>query len=999
MPRVVIIFLILLILLAECYCQRNNNSYETDRPVISNKYNLIRYVNPFIGTDGHGHTYPGATLPFGMVQLSPDTRLEGWDGCSGYHYSDSVVYGFSHTHLSGTGVADYCDILIMPTIGEIKLFNGSENPDSGYASRFNHENEKASPGFYSTYLDDYGIQVELTATKRAGFHKYRFPASKQSNIIIDLQHRDPVIESWLNVVSDTEIEGYRRSSSWAKDQRLYFVAKFSKPFVKYGVAENDSLIAGKRAEGLNVKAFVRYKTKANEEILVKVGISAVSVEGARKNLNADIPHWNFNQIKRNAENDWNRELSRIIVEGGTEAQKRTFYTALYHAFLAPNLFTDVDGSYRGRDLNIHKADGFDYCTVFSLWDTFRGAHPLFTIVQQKRTIDFIKTMIAQYRQGGRLPVWELAANETECMIGYHSIPVIADAYIKGLRDFNINKAYEAMKHSSESGLFGLGAYQKYGFIPGQKEAESVSKTLEYAYDDWCIAQVARKLGKEEDYKYYIKRAQNYKNLFDPCTGFMRARINGRWFSPFDPKEVNFNYTEANAWQYSFFVPHDINNLIALIGGKKSFESRLDQLFTEDSQTTGRGQADITGLIGQYAHGNEPSHHMAYLYNYIAKPWKTQKLVRQIMDNLYNDKPDGLCGNEDCGQMSAWYVLSALGFYPVTPGDGTYAIGTPLFEKSTIFLENGKTFVINANDVSNENIYIHSAKLNEPDYNKSWVAHSTIMDGGNLYFNMSAKPNMKWASAEENLPLSEIRDYPIVTAPVLKSGQRTFMDSTIVELETITPGAAIYFTLDGSEPDIRSKIYKTPLVIKNTGTLKSFSYKNDFPKSGTIEAKFSKLPKNRSIRLYSEYANQYSVGGDFALIDGICGGMDFRTGAWQGYQGADLTAIVDLGEAKRINQISTGFLQDINSWIFMPYEVEYFTSVNGKDFKSIAIVKNKISHKLWGAKIQQFNSKLSVEARFIKMVARNIGLCPEWHKGAGHKAWIFADEITIEQESL
>ncbi|MEZ5199523.1 MAG: GH92 family glycosyl hydrolase [Bacteroidales bacterium] len=534
------------ILIASCSNPKQQKSAQKD-----DTGDLVKYVNPFIGTDAHGHTFPGASLPFGMVQLSPDTRLEGWDGCGGYHYSDDVVFGFSHTHLSGTGVPDYADILLMPTIGKVKFNNGADNPDEGYASRFKHENESASAGFYSTFLDDYNVSVELTATKRVGFHKYIFPESKQANIIIDLQHRDKVTESEFRIVNKSEVEGFRRSTAWANDQLLYFVAQFSKPIKGSNISLDDKLVLANETKGKNIKAALLFETSNDEEVLVKVGISAVSIEGARKNLESEIPHWNFNQVKKEARDSWNRELSMIIVSGGSEEQKITFYTALYHAFLVPNVFMDIDGQFRGRDFKNHKAEGFDYYTVFSLWDTFRGEHPLFTITQQKRTIDFIQTMITQYEQGGRLPVWELAANETECMIGYHSIPVIVDAYMKGIRSFDPEKAFEAMKYSAELDHFGLKSYKEKGYIPAEDEAESVSKTLEYAYDDWCIAIMAKELGKDEDYKRYLERAQSYKNIFDPSTGFMRAKMNGRWFEPFDPKEVNFNYTEANSWQYSF----------------------------------------------------------------------------------------------------------------------------------------------------------------------------------------------------------------------------------------------------------------------------------------------------------------------------------------------------------------------------------------------------------------------------------------------------------------
>jgi hypothetical protein len=604
-------------------------------------------------------------------------------------------------------------------------------------------------------------------------------------------------------------------------------------------------------------------------------------------------------------------------------------------------------------------------------------------------------MIAQYEQGGRLPVWELAANETECMIGYHSIPVIVDAYIKGIRDYDVEKAYEAMKHSAELDHFGLKSYKEFGYIPAEDEAESVSKTLEYAYDDWCIAIMAKELGRTDDYKNYMERAQSYKNIFDPSTGFMRAKMNGRWFEPFDPREVNFNYTEANSWQYSFFVPQDITGLVEMVGGKENFIARLDQLFSESSETTGREQSDITGLIGQYAHGNEPSHHMAYLYNYIGQPWKTQQRARQIMDELYTEKPDGLCGNEDCGQMSAWYVLSAMGFYPVTPGQPVYAIGSPLFDEVSINLENGKTFKIISKNNSPDNKYIQSAQLNVRDYTKSFLLHEDIISGGELIFNMGIKPNPGWGSKPEGLPVSAITDEVIMPVPFVGRGSRTFIDTTSITLGSIIGGSEIYYTLDGSMPSTESSKFETPITINETTVLKAFAVKNGMPASRVIHSEFYKIPIGRKISLNTTYANQYSAGGDLALIDFIRGPLNFRTGAWQGYEGVDLDAVIDLGNIQLISKIEIGFLQDIGAWIFLPQNVDFSVSTDGKNFQLISSNKNDISEKDSQVQIKNFKSTLATKARYIKVVAKNRGTCPDWHWGAGQKAWIFADEIVIE----
>jgi len=968
----------------------------------SKKTGIDSFVDPFIGTGAHGHTYPGAALPFGMVQLSPDTRLTGWDGCSGYHYSDNVIYGFSHTHLSGTGASDYGDILFIPTTGKIQIEKGSaENTASGYCSTFTHDSESASPGYYSVHLDDYDIRAELTVTPRVGVHRYTFPDKKTANIIIDLTHRDTVIDSGITIVGDREIEGFRRSSRWAKDQHVYFAARFSKPFDSFGIAVDDKMEdkTKKKAQGKNIKAFVSYKAGVYKYITVKVGISGVSTEGARKNLETETLQKDFDQIKNLAAETWERALNKIRVTGGTREQKRTFYTALYHALLNPNLYMDVDRRYRGRDLEIHKAEDFTNYTVFSLWDTFRAEHPLLTIIEPERTVDFIRTFIAQYEQGGLLPVWELSANETFCMIGYHAVPVIVDAYIKGIRDYDVEKAYEAAKHSANRDHFGLQYYKEMGYIPAESEGESVSKTLEYAYDDWCIAQMANALGKGDDYRDFLRRSQFYKNLYDPSTGFMRAKMGGTWFSPFYPAEVNFNYTEANAWQYSFFVPHDIAGLITLMGnstaGKERLVRQLDQLFTANPETTGREQVDITGLIGQYAHGNEPSHHMAYLYNYANQPWKTQQRVREIMDKLYTDRPDGLCGNEDCGQMSAWYILSAMGFYPVTPGSDIYVIGTPLFPEVAVDVGGGRTFTVTATNVSQKNIYIQSAVLNGVPYGKSRLRHGDIVKGGSLVFEMGPVPNKEWGSRDDDLPYSAVTEHLIVPVPYVTTGDRNFSHSTEVTLASVFP-ADIYYTLDGSPPTTGSSRYRGPIKISRSVTLKAAAIKEGQPSGFVLTVPFNKIPGGRDLRLNTAYASQYSAGGDMALIDGNRGTADFRTGTWQGYHGVDLDAVVDLGGVKTIRLISTGFLQDNNAWIFMPEKVVYSTSMDGQQFTTAAVVPNVLPHRQGGSIKKEFTARIyTTRARYVKVHAKNTGICPPWHKGAGEKAWIFADEISIE----
>jgi len=678
------------------------------------------------------------------------------------------------------------------------------------------------------------------------------------------------------------------------------------------------------------------------------------------------------------------------VSGGTNSQLTNFYTALYHVMTVPNLFMDVDGRYRGRDFKTHVADGFSNYTVFSLWDTFRAAHPLYTIIDRKRTRDFIKTFLVQYEQGGRLPVWELAANETDTMIGYHAVSVIADAAMKGIDGFDLNKAFAAMKHSAELREHGgLGAYIDQGFISTEQERESVSKVLEYAYDDWCIAQVAQMLGKKEDYERYSRRAQSYKNVFDHATGFMRPRSNGNWIEPFDPREVTFAFTEANSWQYTFFAPHDISGLIALMGGRAQFASKLDQLFTAESRTTGREQVDITGLIGQYAHGNEPSHHMAYLYDYVGQPWKTQSRIASIMAQFYKPEPDGLIGNEDCGQMSAWYVLSAAGFYPVTPGSTVYAIGSPLFPEVRFKLENGETFVVRTINGSDRNVYIQSATLNGKAYNKSFLLHKDLTNGGELVFMMGPRPNVRWGTGPGNEPVSRIVGAEIVPVPVIKAAGQTFRKRLEIELTGI---GDLYYAIDGSKPQRFTK----PFSIEADTTVKAFAMAADGGRSMVATAKYHRIPHDWKITLESPYSSQYTGGGDFALIDGIRGTTNWSGGGWQGYQGKDFVAVLDLGSVQEISSVGAGFLQDMGSWIWMPARVEFELSLDGKDFDPAITIANDVSEKQEGVVTKDLVKSIPPKkARYVRIRAVNFGKIPAWHPGSGGDAWIFMDEIVIQ----
>jgi len=925
---------------------------------ISQAQDFAKHVNPFIGTGGHGHTFPGATVPYGMVQLSPDTRIDGsWDGCGGYHYSDNLIYGFSHTHLNGTGVSDYGDIMLMPTMGEPSFDN------KVYSSTFSHANEKASAGFYSVKLDKHNIDVRLTTSTRVGFHEYTFNESGQGNIVLDLNHRDKLLEGRIRVVDNKTIEVLRRSEAWARDQYVYARIEFNVAF--------DNIYFGKKANQIKnnneleiSSALFSKQVKKGEKILVKVSLSPTSYEGAKLN-SSEIKHWNFDKAHKAAIALWNKELSKIEVTSEDKDKLAIFYTALYHTMMQPNIAQDLDGKYRGRDNKIHVAEGFDYYTVFSLWDTFRGAHPLYTLIDKKRTADYINTFIKQYEQGGRLPVWELASNETDCMIGYHSVSVIADAMVKGIKGFDYKKAFEASKASAMRDVLGLDAYKKNGFISIDDEHESVSKTLEYAYDDWCIAQMAQILNKQEDYQYFMKRSQNWKNIFDWETGFMRPKKNGGWDKPFDPREVNNNFTEGNSWQYSFFVPQDIYGMIEAYGGKEKFEAKLDEMFHSVSKTTGREQVDVTGLIGQYAHGNEPSHHMAYLYNYVGKPEKTNAKVKYILDNFYTNTPDGLIGNEDCGQMSAWYVLSSMGIYSVTPGKPEWQTVIPYFEKIKVNFENGKNDILTKNDVVQRN------------YNFGFFEQNF----GNIY------------------DVSEVEIKKFISVPVIQAESKSFKDKLKIELKSQNSNDAIYFMINDKDDHLAKKIfvkYAKPFEISQTSTIEAYVKTNE-GESNTISATFFKKPNNYSINIKSVYNPQYHAGGPEGLLDGILGTENWRKGDWQGYQSQDFEAVVDLQELKPVKEISARFLQDSRSWILMPTKVEYYISDDNVNFTYFGTVSYKLDPKEENNTILNFKSTnfANKKARYVKVIAKNFGKLPEWHQGAGGDAFIFVDEITIK----
>ena len=833
---------------------------------------LLPYVNPFVGTDAHGHTFPGAVAPFGQIQLSPDTRPQAgdWDGCSGYHYSDAVIYGFSHTHLSGTGCDDWCDVLVTP---------------GGEPSRFSHKREQASPGFYQVYLDDTHVLVQLLAGRRSALHDYTF-MNGSALLTVDLKHRDPLEAYELNV-DGNRCYGYRISNSWAHGQQVHFYLEFSSPV-------SESRVDGEKATLLFRETHVQ----------VRVGISSVSWENARDNLKQEWPE-DLTSFRKKTEEAWEAYLAKVECPYQDTEHKRRFYTALYHTAIHPSLYSDANGEYRGMDGKVHKTQGWERYTVFSTWDTFRGLHPLLTEIEPERTVDFIRSMLSIYKEQGKLPIWELSGYETNCMIGYNSAPILADAIVRGLPGFNYEEAFRAMLASARNKEFGLDSFRKNGLVLSDDEHESVSKTLEYAYDDWCVAQVALKLGHMAEYKEFMQSAQYWKNVLDPDTLFMRARRNGHWVSPFDPREVNNHYTEANSWQYSFFVPHDIAGLIDALGGPEAFEARLDALFSAPKETTGRKQADITGLIGQYAHGNEPSHHIAYLYDAIGKTEKREARVKEILEKLYSSKPDGLCGNDDCGQMSAWYVLSSLGKYPVCPGA---PLGTTL--------------------TSMENTLVR---------NPAFVMENDM-----------------------------------------------FKDSLTVALEG--PGKLFYTVAGGP-----ARRYEGPFTLMEACELTAWAEENG-RKSFITRSRVRQVKKDCLIQLLAQYSRQYTAGGDEGLIDGTRGSTNWRTGGWQGYQGTDFEAVLDLMEVRNLDTLGVGFLQDARSWIWMPRYVEFSGSLDGKYYTPLGRLESPVAER--DETIQIWNAELPVkfQARYIKVHAAPIGIIPSWHPGAGAPAFIFVDEV-------
>jgi predicted alpha-1,2-mannosidase len=965
-------------------------------------------VNPFIGTGGHGHTFPGPTMPFGGCQVGPDTRLSGWDGCSGYHYSDSIIYGFTHTHLSGTGCSDYGDILLMPTTTEVGLDHYQ------YASSFSHKKEVAYAGYYEVMLKDPNILVQLTATPHGGVHQYIYPTGASRYVVLDLQHRDEVLDSKMEKVDDYTLRGHRFSKAWATNQKVFFEIRFSE---KIANIQYEALPSGSETTAIQTmrsrRCLIEFEpstpssSNSKSKLLVRCAISSVDESGAHKNLEREMMQENFPYYLRECERAWESELSKINlnkfeallslqapskkISPALRSEAVIFYTALYHSMIHPSLASDVDGRYRGRDDNIHNTNGaFDYYSVFSLWDTYRALHPLLTIIDRKRTNDFIQTFIRQYEEGGRLPIWELSSNETNCMIGYHVVSVIWDAYNKGIRNYDVEKAFEAMKsiatrhedYAIANGILtmkegvakrsadaqALQSYNQYGMVRSDDSHESVSKTLEYAYNDWCIAQMAKSLHKEEDYQYYMHRSHYWKNVFDPGTKFMRARKNGGLYEPFSPYTVDNNYTEANSWQYSFSVPHDVPGLIALHGNAANFENHLDKLFLARTKTEGREQADITGLIGQYAHGNEPSHHIPFLYHILGKTIKTNQKVIWILSNFYKNAPDGLIGNEDCGQMSAWYVLASMGLYSFCPGSADFLLFDQTRFKQVSFTD------VDLKAVNGVTTWAH------PKNNTLKLTFAT------LSFPIQT-------NEEANNPALNYTEHEFVPSPFLGNAKRIFDGAQTIKMGNIEKEHPLFYSINQSD----YKRYTKPVVIQGNSKISFYAKNTNGDQSPVQEATCTVLPKDRQIILQNQYNKSYHAGGAQGLMDGIYGKENWRAGEWQGYQGEDVGVIMRFTRTQTIQRIAANFLEDQNSWIFYPKQVEFYYSNDSTQWTLLKKINTlKSDHELTTT-ISKFSHTLPqpIQAKYVKMIARNFGPMPQWHEGRNNPTFIFIDELEVE----
>lgn len=935
-----------------------------------------KFVDPFIGTGGHGHTFPGPVLPFGMVQLSPDTRIDGWDGCSGYHYTDSIIYGFSHTHLSGTGVPDYCDILIMPGSESIPMDSMVDFLITAQA--FDKKSEEAFPGYYKVHLKKDHIDVRLTATLRTGVHEYKYSSTQNNWIMIDLKHRDKVIQAAFTKLGSNEISGYRISSGWAKRQQVFFHLKTSSKITRFYYSK-DSL-----------KLFCQFEKIKGKKLILQCAISPVDSLGAKTNLESEWANFKFNDVLKSSNQIWNTMLGRIDIKESRKEKKDklvTFYTALYHCLIHPSLHQDADGRYFGMDQQIHKGDILHpRYTVFSLWDTYRAAHPLYQFIYPEYNLNFALNFLEHYKECGRMPVWELASNETFCMIGNHSIPVLANVYLqnKTKTQFSKEEVVNAIQSTLDKSYSNIDSYRS-GFISMEVGSESVSKTIENALDFSALKAVAGGNIKEEKF---------YQNLYNPLTGFFQPKRANRFSNEFDPYRVDFNYTEANAWQYLFGAHHDIQGMVECFNvdvdesrpGKsrsknyfvKKLEIKLDSLFETKKPMTGRVQPDITGLIGQYAHGNEPSHHVAYLYNYCNRSDKTQKRVQYIIDHFYSNQPDGLCGNEDCGQMSAWYVFSCLGFYPVNPIFGKYQIGIPQFEQVRIKTPEQKEIMVECVE------HKKFKELNQVVINRiNQTSEITIKPGDHIVYKFGSKPLQ--------LNLLQSRSLTNTTLPFILKGNEVFTNQDTIVISSLMK-TGIEYTTDTLSGEIMQ--YTNPIIIDTTTKLFFRNKAINAPVEKWNISDFNKRSIEYIGKLISAYDPQYSAGGSNALFDGLQGSSDFRDGRWQGFWNKDVEIELELTNTSLFQNMEINCLQDQGPWILMPRKVDVYFSDDGKTYDHELTQTHDISPLKEGSITYKFNFKLIPGKKYIRIKLNNAGKLPEGHLSAGQDSWLFVDEIKL-----
>ncbi len=980
----------------------------------------LDYVNPLIGTDGIGHTFPGATTPFGMVQLSPSDDTEGWNWCSGYHYSDKTLKGFAHNHFSGTGLAGMGDILLMPVVGEVNTKPGTkEDPASGYRSKFSHENETASPGYYSVVLDDNHVEVELTASPRVGFHRYTFSKAGKQNVIIDATHgvRQQVLNASVEIVSDTEVKGHKYCHDQSCGKRkVFFYAKFSKPFKTSGVTVEDEIVSdANMAEDKTAKAFVQFDGDDGDVVEVAVAISYVDHEGAKANYVAEGKGKSFDEVHTAAREMWKEKVTKIEIEG-TDEQKTVFYTGMYHNFIAPNIISDVNGNYvvEGKKYN---SKGRVQYSNFSTWDTYRATHPLWSIIDQKTNKEMVNVLVSRFTDTKTgLALWEALGFDNYCMPGYPGIAAMAEAALKHPEGLDKELIYKCIRETAfrDGGCSvnygsdnGVRYYVNYSFIPAEVGC-GISKTTENNYYDFAIAQLAKNLGKKEDEELFKKRSLGYRNLFNPEVNYLWPRLSsGNWIEMDTTgwDELVHHYVSGNIWAYSAYTPHDMLGAVDLFGGKEKYSDWLDNMIGTPLNMKGEQHVDIAGFIGKYSHGDEPGHQIPYLYNFAGKPWKTQELARRVMTEMYSHKLDGMVNNEDCGQMSAWYIFSAMGFYPVAPADLNYYFGSPLLPKAVINLEDGKKFTVIAKGTSAENKYIQSVSLNGEKVDKLYITHNDIMQGGELVFEMGSTPNKDWGVGENALPQyqKDLAKYKAVPqacfTPYITDPKLRFSDKRTIKLVTKTEGAKVYYTLDGSTPTEKSKEYTKPFEVKKMVELKAIAYKDGLKPSQVYTQKLQKsvfvvLDEGYPKITFENVPQKYGAKDGSQLVDMIYGSETFSDRKWTGVNRKNLVIEFDLGKPMNISSVELNTLTSTLKWRFPPKSITIlaknakgkYNLVTRKSFDKINGHAKKINHHM-----MKFSTR---KTQYVKVIVENYGALPKWHRGAGKLPWIFVDEVNI-----